>query len=476
MALDQLGVEMHEVENIEILDEGSKGFFGLGARPVRVKVSVKRALHQARQGGDRNRDRRERGAGPERQERGQQGQRPDRPDRGPRPERQDRGQQGQQRQARPDRGPRPDRPAQGERRERGQDGARTDGPPRGEQRGGGDRNERGRRGGRERGGRPGQGGPQQRRENEPRRQKGQAARPPREPRPERSPRPEAPDSEPGPGGEGRAFDTPAPEFDTVPMTDEQGREAAALLQDVIGKMGIEAQVEYKRDADGSARLDVASPDSALLIGRKGRNLQAMQYIINRIIARADSNEVSERLLVDIEGYVDRRRASLEELAQHLAERAKATGRDVHLKPLSPQERRVVHLTLQGDPDVRTFSIGDTLHRIVVISPKNRRGGGGGRGRGPRREDRYPEPRPVSDEGGHVDEAPELEAPARAAAVAPGNAPAVVMPAVRAKRPPVKRRRGLRPLRYGPNAAQPAEGSAQPAAPASANDSGEPNEG
>lgn len=267
------------------------------------------------------------------------------------------------------------------------------------------------------------------------------------------------------------------------MTDEQGREAAALLQDVISKMGIEAQVEYKRDADGSARLDVASPDSALLIGRKGRNLQAMQYIINRIIARADNNEVPERLLVDIEGYVDRRRASLEELAQNLAERAKATGRDVHLKPLSPQERRVVHLILQGDPDVRTFSIGDTLHRIVVISPKNRRGGGGGgrgfggRGRGPRREDRYPEPRPVPEEGEDQAEEREFEAPAHTAAVEPGSAPAVVMPATRAKRPPVKRRRGLRPLRYGPNAALPEEGAAQQqAAPASANDSGESNEG
>lgn len=294
------------------------------------------------------------------------------------------------------------------------------------------------------------------------------------------------------------------------MTDEQGREAAALLQDVISKMGIEATVEYKRDADGSARLDVASPDSALLIGRKGRNLQAMQYIINRIIARADSNEVSERLLVDIEGYVDRRRESLEELAQNLAERAKATGRDVHLKPLSPQERRVVHLTLQGDPDVRTFSIGDTLHRIVVISPKNRRGGGGGRGfggrpRGPRREDRYSEPRrgpeeedrppdererataprredrhseprPASEDGNNpVEERAQDRTPRRAPATTDG-APSVIMPAARAKRPPVKRRRGLRPLRYGPNTARPADGTEQPAASASANESGEHTEG
>jgi spoIIIJ-associated protein len=165
----------------------------------------------------------------------------------------------------------------------------------------------------------------------------------------------------------------------APITDEQGREAAAMLLEIISKMGLVATVEYARAEDGAARLNISSEDSALLIGRKGRNLQAMQYIINRIISRTDANDVTERLIVDIEGYVDRRKESLEELAENMAARAKSAGRDMRLKPMSPQERRIVHLALQDDEDVRTFSLGDSLFRTVVISPKERRSGGGGAG-------------------------------------------------------------------------------------------------
>ena len=135
--------------------------------------------------------------------------------------------------------------------------------------------------------------------------------------------------------------------------------------------------------DGAARLNIASEDSALLIGRKGRNLQAMQYLINRIISRTDANDVTERLIVDIEGYVDRRKAALEELAENMAARAKSAGRDMRLKPMSPQERRIVHLALQNDEEVRTFSLGDSLFRTVVISPRDKRSGGGGGGGGSR---------------------------------------------------------------------------------------------
>ncbi|HNT88771.1 MAG TPA: KH domain-containing protein [Candidatus Hydrogenedentes bacterium] len=144
-----------------------------------------------------------------------------------------------------------------------------------------------------------------------------------------------------------------------------------MLQSIVTKMGFAAEVAFRRDQDEAARLDVKTEDGALLIGRKGRNLQAMQYLINRIVARGDKNDVTERLVVDIEGYVDRRRESLEALARDLAARAKEQGRDVRVKPLSPQERRVIHLTLQDDPDVRTFSFGDALYRQLVISPRNK---------------------------------------------------------------------------------------------------------
>ena len=179
------------------------------------------------------------------------------------------------------------------------------------------------------------------------------------------------------------------ERDVAPVSDARREEAASLLAEVVGKMGIEAKVTSSLTENGRARVNVESPDSAILIGRKGRNLQAIQYLLNRMM-RPGEGETVERFIVDIESYLDRRRENLEEMARHLAERAKETGRDVRVKPLSPQERRIIHLTLQDDPDVRTFSLGTSSIRTVVISPKNQaRNGGrdagreGGRSRRPR---------------------------------------------------------------------------------------------
>jgi spoIIIJ-associated protein len=175
-----------------------------------------------------------------------------------------------------------------------------------------------------------------------------------------------------------------------PITAEQGEEAAAVLREMIAKMGIEAEVSFLHTEDGAAKLDVRSQDSAMLIGRKGRTLGAIQYLVNRMVAQGDTAENTERLMVDVEGYVDRRRESLEDLARHFAGRVKDSGRPARLKPLSPQERRIIHMTLRNDPEVRTASLGEALYRTVVISPINARpgrsqgqGGGGGRGRGSR---------------------------------------------------------------------------------------------
>ncbi len=156
---------------------------------------------------------------------------------------------------------------------------------------------------------------------------------------------------------------------TSPVSEPIANEAAALLGEIIAHMGIEANVTCTTGEEGSTLLSVDSPDSALLIGRKGRNLNALQYLINRMFLADSATGASARLVVDIEGYQDRRRQTLEDMAQHLAQRAKRTGREMRVKPLNPQERRIIHVALQDDPDVRTFSLGNSLLRTVVISPK-----------------------------------------------------------------------------------------------------------
>ncbi|HIJ73577.1 MAG TPA: protein jag, partial [Candidatus Hydrogenedentes bacterium] len=153
------------------------------------------------------------------------------------------------------------------------------------------------------------------------------------------------------------------------LPDEKGPEAAPLLEEIIRLMGIEATVDCTLTDEGAAYLKVESSDSAILIGRKGRNLNAMQYLVNRMCQTGDEG-AARRVIVDVEGYVDRRRNALEEMARRLARRAKESGRNMRVKPLNPQERRIIHMALQDDPDVRTFSLGNSLFRSVIIEPKD----------------------------------------------------------------------------------------------------------
>ena len=305
-ALEMLGVELHEVE-IEILDEGSRGLFGLGARDVKVRVSAEGLPDEPK---PRKHERQERP--------------PQEPREGRRHERYDRG-------GRQERPPKQDRPA-----------ARQERPPR----------------------------PEKVQRQTPVRQENVAQEKPVQERPQtRQAKPrEQKVSEP-----------------VQPISDARREEAAALLGEVVAKMGIHATVTSLVTEDGGARINVDSPDSALLIGRKGKNLEALQYLINRMMTAGEPSETGERFIVDIEHYLDRRREGLEDMARQLAQKAKETGRDVRVKPLSPQERRIIHMTLQDDPDVRTFSLGTATMRHVVISPKNaqREDGGSRRGRGPR---------------------------------------------------------------------------------------------
>ncbi|GMU90962.1 MAG: hypothetical protein AMXMBFR4_00200 [Candidatus Hydrogenedentota bacterium] len=165
-------------------------------------------------------------------------------------------------------------------------------------------------------------------------------------------------------------------------------DAALLLKEIIQRTGIEATVRSESTADGGMCLKVSSPDSALLIGRKGRSLSSLQYLINRMIHRGD-NDDTERITIDIEGYLDRRQEALEDLARRLARRAKETGRRVRVKPMSAQERRIIHVVLENDPDVKTFSIGDAAMRSVVIAPKDEKTGEDERGS--ERHQRRPHP-------------------------------------------------------------------------------------
>jgi len=150
--------------------------------------------------------------------------------------------------------------------------------------------------------------------------------------------------------------------------------ARALLQEIVMLIGSEARVEIRETAEG-AGLAIAGDETGILIGRRGQTLDALEYVVNRMVARDDGQ--AARISIDSQNYRARRREALTALAHRLAEQARRRGKPVTLNPMSPRDRRIVHLALQDTPALTTRSLGTGYFRKLVIVPE-------GRGRGPRR--------------------------------------------------------------------------------------------
>jgi spoIIIJ-associated protein len=113
-------------------------------------------------------------------------------------------------------------------------------------------------------------------------------------------------------------------------------------------------------------IDIMGRDLGLLIGRRGENLSQFQYLVNLLLNRQTDDWV--RAIVDVEGYRIRREESLIGLAERVGRQVARNRRPISLEPMPPNERRVVHLTLQNQPDVSTESSGDEPLRRVTINP------------------------------------------------------------------------------------------------------------
>jgi spoIIIJ-associated protein len=146
---------------------------------------------------------------------------------------------------------------------------------------------------------------------------------------------------------------------------------AALVRELVERVAAEIGARCTVTVDESGEeLEVVctGPDLALLIGRHGQTIDAVQYLANAIVHRRTADGERRRVVVDAAGYRGRREATLQSLAQRSAERAAATGQRVELDPMSAVERKVVHEYLKEDPEVETTSVGTEPHRYVVILP------------------------------------------------------------------------------------------------------------
>ena len=155
------------------------------------------------------------------------------------------------------------------------------------------------------------------------------------------------------------------ESENVAAPEELLEEIRALVASVVNAMGFESRIDVY-DADGFIAVDVAPDNTALFIGQKGETIDALQYLINAGIYR--KRPFVKRIILDAEGYRQRRVEAIQGIAHRTARRAVRERRTVELPPMSPSERRIVHLFLRDNPGVTTASEGSGDNRRVRISP------------------------------------------------------------------------------------------------------------
>ncbi|MCL2399625.1 MAG: protein jag [Defluviitaleaceae bacterium] len=139
-----------------------------------------------------------------------------------------------------------------------------------------------------------------------------------------------------------------------------------FLQEIAAAMGLSVKVNINHK-EKHMYVNLTGDNMGVLIGKRGQTLDSLQYLTNLVVNRCGIPEFS--VILDTENYRKRRRETLESLALSLARKVKATRKNVVLEPMSRYERHVIHMVLQRDPFVKTFSDGNEPYRNVVIAPK-----------------------------------------------------------------------------------------------------------
>ena len=161
------------------------------------------------------------------------------------------------------------------------------------------------------------------------------------------------------------------EDDPTALTDEEldniADTAIAALKDVLKYFNVgEVTIDEYEGDEGELILDITGDDLAVLIGRHGKTLDALQFIISAITVRKIGFRFP--VIIDVEGYKNRQRQKLESLARSSANKAASQGRSVKLRPMTPYERRIIHVALRDDARVDTASEGEGTARHVVVVP------------------------------------------------------------------------------------------------------------
>jgi len=191
-------------------------------------------------------------------------------------------------------------------------------------------------------------------------------REPREPRPPREHREQGEQREARPPREPReALPAREPQPEPVPSSPETLAAARGTLLEILARMGIEAEVEVE-DTPDAISLTLKGADEGLLIGKRGQTLDALQYVVNKILSKQGREK--KQVVVDTEDYRKKREEALVALAEKVSQKVRKTRKPVTLGNLTARERRIIHLTLQNDDSVVTKSRGEGTNRKIIVRP------------------------------------------------------------------------------------------------------------
>ena len=143
--------------------------------------------------------------------------------------------------------------------------------------------------------------------------------------------------------------------------------ASEFLVGVLERMGISADIDIK-DNDDRVVLEIQSADTEFLTGRRGAVVDALQHLVNRVVYRDRSMERGKPLVVDAGGLRDRQTDRLKQLAERVAAKVRETGELVALQPMTPHDRRIVHMHIAEMGDLATKSEGEGDDRHICVFP------------------------------------------------------------------------------------------------------------
>lgn len=141
------------------------------------------------------------------------------------------------------------------------------------------------------------------------------------------------------------------------------------LKEILRLMDLPGEIEQRNREEG-VELNIVSTESennGLLVGKRGKTLSALQLLVNRMVSKKTGSFLL-RVFLDVEGYRARREEMLRSMAGRLAEKVVSTRKKCVLEPMEPADRRIIHLTLQDNKEVETYSEGSDFEKTLVIAP------------------------------------------------------------------------------------------------------------